>query len=76
MTQPLIQILAKIEATRQKAKERQPVELPAVPAASPKVVQLPLWPEPARAAGCVCKGFSPRRAKPEGKASDAASSGG
>jgi len=26
--------------------------------------------------GCVCKGFSPRRAKPEGKASDAASSGG
>lgn len=48
MTQPLIQILAKIEATRQKAKERQPVELPAVPAASPKVVQLPLWPEPVR----------------------------
>ena len=58
-TQPLSQILAKIEATRQKAKERQPVELPAVPAASPKVVQLPLWPEPVRGgvgAGCVCKG--------------------
>lgn len=47
-TQPLNQILAKIEATRQKAKERQPVELPAVPAAPPKVVQLPLWPEPVR----------------------------
>jgi hypothetical protein len=48
MTQPLSQILAKIEATRQKAKDRQPVELPAVPAAPPKVVQLPLWPEPVR----------------------------
>ena len=47
-TQPLSQILANIEATRQKAKERQPVELPAVPAAPPKVVQLPLWPEPVR----------------------------
>jgi len=40
---------AKIEATRQKARERQPVELPAVPAAPPKAVQLPLWPEPVRA---------------------------
>jgi len=40
---------AKIEVTRQKARERQPVELPAVPAAPPKAVQLPLWPEPVRA---------------------------
>lgn len=46
--QPLSQILAKIEATRQKAKDRQPVELPAVPAAPPKAIQLPLWPDPVR----------------------------
>ena len=59
MTQPLIQILAKIEATRQKAKERQPVELPAVPAASPKVVQLPLWPEPVRGGGVCLQGLKP-----------------
>ena len=42
--QPLSQVLAKLEVSRQKAKERQPL-----PAAAPKAVQLPLWPEPARA---------------------------
>lgn len=48
MAEPLSQILAKIQATRQKAKDRKPVDLPAVPAAPPPVVQLPLWPEPVR----------------------------
>lgn len=47
-TQPLSKLLASIEATRQKAKERQPVDLPAVPAAPPKAIQLPLWPDPVR----------------------------
>lgn len=49
--QPLNQILARLETTRQKAKERQarqPVELPAVPTSPPKVAQLPLWPDPVR----------------------------
>lgn len=42
------QILAKIEATRQRAAARQAVELPAVATAPPKAIQLPLWPEPVR----------------------------
>jgi hypothetical protein len=40
----------KIEAIRQKAKQREPVQLPSMPV-QPKpanVVQLPLWPEPMR----------------------------
>lgn len=48
---PLNAILADIEVTRQKAKERQarqPLELPAVPAAQKAVAQLPLWPDPVR----------------------------
>jgi len=43
-------LLKKIEHIRQMAKgrQRQPVELPTVPSAQPKVMQLPLWPEPVR----------------------------
>ena len=41
-------LLAKIEKAKASQKARGPVELPAVPAAPPKAVQLPLWPDPVR----------------------------
>lgn len=41
-------LLAKIEKAKASQKARGPVELPAVPAAPPKAIQLPLWPDPVR----------------------------
>lgn len=41
-------LLAKVEKAKTNQKARGPVELTAVPAAPPKAVQLPLWPEPVR----------------------------
>lgn len=41
-------LLAKVEKAKASQKARGPVELPTVPAAPPKAVQLPLWPEPVR----------------------------
>lgn len=41
-------LIAKLEATRQRALARGPVDLPVAAAEQPKAVQLPLWPEPVR----------------------------
>lgn len=41
-------LLAKVENIRQKSRQRQPVELPTVPAEPPKAVQLSIWPEAVR----------------------------
>jgi len=44
----LLDLIAKVENAKAGQKARGPVELPVVPAAPPKSLQLPLWPEPVR----------------------------
>jgi hypothetical protein len=46
--EPLGGLLAKIAKAKASQKAREPVDLPTFPAAPPKAVQLPLWPEPVR----------------------------
>lgn len=42
------ELVERIQSIAARAKDRQPAELPAIPQEPPKVVQLPLWPEPVR----------------------------
>lgn len=44
----LLDLIAKVENAKAEQKARGPVELPVIPAAPTKSLQLPLWPEPVR----------------------------